>query len=109
SLSQHPLAKAIVNYALKQEVKTIESVEFQSVTGKGAFAIVGERPVYVGSIDWIREISSVPSEALQKITTLQREGKSVMAIATGTEYSGLIAVADTIREESQSILQKLKE
>jgi Zn2+/Cd2+-exporting ATPase len=109
SLSQHPLAKAIVNYAIEKGVKPIEAIDFQSVTGKGAFATVGEGLVYVGSIDWIQEISSVPSEALQKISTLQREGKSVMAIATGTEYSGLIAVADPIREESRSILQKLKD
>lgn len=109
SLSQHPLAKAIVNYSREKGLEVIEATDFQSVTGKGAFATVDELPIYVGSIDWIQEIASVPPEALQKISTLQREGKSVMAIAIGKEYSGLIAVADPIREESQLILQKLKE
>ena len=109
SLSQHPLAKAIVNYAREKEEEVISAIDFQSVTGKGAFATVGDRLVYVGSIGWIQEITKVPAKALEKISTLQDEGKSVMAIASGTEYSGLIAVADPIRDESQSILKKLKE
>ena len=53
--------------------------------------------VFVGH----KNYSSLPEKALQQATELQRDGKSVMAVVTDTNYSGLIAVADPVREESQ--------
>ena len=109
SLSQHPLANAIVNYAKSRGIGTAEVTGFQSVTGKGAYGIVGGIATYIGSIDWAQELSAVPEDALRRATDLQREGKSVMAIVRETDYCGLIAVADPVREESKKVLQKLKD
>lgn len=109
SLSQHPLAKAIVNYAHESGAKNAEVTGFQSVTGKGAYGIVDGQKIAIGSLGWAQELSVIPEAALQFATKLQREGKSVMAIVTDTAYSGLIAVADPIRGESKAVLQKLKE
>ena len=109
SLSQHPLAKAIVNYAHESGVENAEVTGFQSVTGKGAYGMVNGQKIAIGSINWAQELSTMPETAIQYATKLQREGKSVMAIVTGEAYSGLIAVADPIREESKKVLQKLKE
>ena len=109
SLSQHPLAKAIVNYAHESDAENAEVTDFQSVTGKGAYGIVDGKKIAIGSLSWAQELSVIPEAALQFATKLQREGKSVMAIVTDTDYSGLIAVADPIREESEAVLQKLKE
>ena len=108
SLSQHPLAKAIVNYAHESGVETVEVTDFQSVTGKGAYGTVNGLKIAVGSLNWAQELSAMPEAALQFATKLQCEGKSVMAIVIDTDYSGLIAVADPIREESKAVLQKLK-
>ena len=109
SLSQHPLANAIVNYAVQKDVGTSEVTDFQSITGKGAYGSVSGITTYIGSIGWAQELSKVPEEALQLATKLQREGKSVMAVVMGADYSGLIAVADPIREESKRVLKKLKD
>ncbi|WP_318617891.1 heavy metal translocating P-type ATPase [Sporosarcina sp. YIM B06819] len=108
SMSQHPLAKAIVNYARNNGAETVEVINFQSVTGKGAYAEINGVITSIGSIDWAQELSSLPEAMLQQAASLQREGKSVMAIVTGTAFSGLLAVADPIRVESQAVLEKLK-
>lgn len=108
SLSQHPLAKAIVTFSHKFGVDTVEASHFQSVTGKGAFGIVDGVTTYIGSIGWAEKLSSLPSEILEQASVFQKEGKSVMAIVSGTDFSGLIAVADPVREESRAVLQKLK-
>ena len=66
-LSQHPLAKAIVNYAHENGVEELEATDFQSVTGKGAFAIVGGRStIYIGSIDWVQEILPLPARSFAR-------------------------------------------
>ena len=109
SMSQHPLAKAVVNYALQQGAEKAEASHFQSVTGKGAYAEIDNQVTYIGSLDWAQELASVPEEVLQQATGLQREGKSVMAVIVDTAYSGLLAVADPIRAESQEVLKQLKE
>ncbi len=109
SLSQHPLARAIVNYATAEGVGHADVTDFQSVTGKGAYGNVEGDQFKIGSISWIDSFTKMPEEAIEMATALQREGKSVMAIMKNNVYAGLIAVADPIREESQALLGKLKE
>ncbi|MDS9472147.1 heavy metal translocating P-type ATPase [Sporosarcina pasteurii] len=109
SMSQHPLAKAIVHYAEKNNVEMKEVTNFQSVTGKGAYGTVAYKKIMIGSISWIEEFTIIPEDAVALASSLQREGKSVMAIMTENVYAGLVAVADPIREESKALLQRLKD
>ena len=67
------------------------------------------RKLSIGSINWIQELSQMSDSDAYNCNKLQREGKSVMALLQGRTYSGLIAVADPIREKSKKVLQKLKE
>ena len=108
SMSQHPLAKAVVDYAHQHGAQKVDVSNFQSVTGKGAYAEIEGMTTYIGSLSWAQELSSLPKEMLQQAASLQRQGKSVMAIVTGTEFSGLLAVADPIRKESHDVLEQLK-
>ncbi|KXH80927.1 heavy metal translocating P-type ATPase [Sporosarcina sp. HYO08] len=108
SLSQHPLAKAIVTYARKNHAESLPATDFQSVTGKGAFAQVDGMTVSIGSLDWIQEMAVIPESTLLHAETLQQEGKSVMAIALDGQFCGLIAVADPVRAESKTVIDKLK-
>ena len=107
-MSQHPLAKAVTNYAHENGATMSVATNFQSVTGKGAFADVEGKRVCIGSLSWAEELATLPADVLQQVSTLQREGKSVMAIVTDSDFSGLLAVADPVREESRVVLQKLK-
>src|SRR5690606_19426756 len=102
SMSQHPLARAIV----KEAAQLLPSEGFNSVTGKGAYAQVGGERIHIGSLLWAEESGfEIPAHARR----LQLGGKSVMAVFKENEFIGIIAVADAIRNESPGIIGELKE
>lgn len=102
AMSQHPLARAI---SLKAP-DVYPFTDFQSVTGKGAHAVINGIRIFVGSLSWAEEYGhSIPSQSRR----LQESGKSVMSVFSEMELIGSIAVADAIRKESPEIVLKLKE
>ena len=105
--SQHPLAKAILEKAHELEVALGEPADFNSVTGKGAYATVDGLKVLVGSIEWIR--SKVPlAEGIKvQVEQLARQGKSVIAAATEHEVLGIVAIADQVRPDSKRVIGEL--
>lgn len=106
--SQHPLAQAIVQYGAKEHIHPIEVEEFQSITGKGAEAVINGIKWSVGSVTWIKTISSISEEVLQAVEKLQTEGNTVILATEEGNYRGFIAIADPIRSNSKKVLQSLK-
>ncbi|TWT24650.1 heavy metal translocating P-type ATPase [Planomicrobium sp. CPCC 101110] len=101
AMSQHPLARAIT----VQADKIYDHEDFQSLTGKGASAIVNGIRVFVGSLNWAEEEGfRIP----QQYRKLQESGKSVMAVFSQMELIGAIGVADAVRSESPDIIRTLK-
>ncbi|MCM3744971.1 cadmium-translocating P-type ATPase [Sporosarcina luteola] len=108
SMSQHPLARSIADYAKEQGAGGADIRNFQSVTGKGAFGEVDGVLVHVGSMKWASELAELPAEMKKRAESLQEEGKSVMAVLFDHEFQALIAVTDPLREESADVLHQLK-
>lgn len=108
SMSQHPLARAIVTYAESKDIKKTEMINFHSVTGKGAHGEVGGSLIHVGSLNWAMELTEVPIDMKQRAEALQKEGKSVMAVLMDKTFQALIAVTDPLRDESKDVIRKLK-
>lgn len=107
AFSGHPLASAIIRKAEKEHVETYTAEDFQSITGKGAKATVNNTVYYIGSPTLFDEMMSISNETRQKVKELQTKGKTVMLLGTQHEVKGLIAVADQVRKDSSSIIQKL--
>ncbi|WMJ15878.1 heavy metal translocating P-type ATPase [Geobacillus proteiniphilus] len=109
--SQHPLASAIIRKAEEDGLNfnDLSVEEFQSITGKGVKAKVNNEMYYVGSPGLFEELlpNGIQSEIKEQITTLQTQGKTVMALGTEKEILALIAVADEIRESSKEVIRKL--
>lgn len=106
--SQHPLARAILQYAFDRKLY-VPSVEvFQSVTGKGAQGVVEGKAVYVGSLSWIATLAHVPQQVLAQARLYEEGGKSLVAVLEDAVFLGLIAVADEVRDESADVLQQLQ-
>ncbi len=109
--SQHPLASAIMKKAEQENLayqnQTIE--DFSSITGKGIKGRVNEKMYYVGSPILFDEVlpNGIPSNLKGTISELQNQGKTVMVAGTATEILGLLAVADEVRGNSKSVIQKL--
>jgi Zn2+/Cd2+-exporting ATPase len=109
--SQHPLASAILKKADAEGVgfKQLEVTEFSSVTGKGIKGSIEGVTYYIGSPKWFERLleDKIAPTINKQILTLQTQGKTVMVIGTNQEISALIAVADEVRESSQTVIQKL--
>jgi Cd2+/Zn2+-exporting ATPase len=109
--SQHPLASAIMKKAEQENLPYQDLVieDFSSITGKGIKGRVSGKMYYVGSPNLFDEILSneIPANLKATISDLQNKGKTVMVAGTSTEILGLLAVADEVRVNSKSVIQKL--
>lgn len=110
--SQHPLATAILRKAEADGLtfKDLCVEDFQSITGKGVKARIENETFYVGSPALFAEMhSTLEKSKMEKITAMQKEGKTVMVVGTDKEILALIAVADEIRSSSAKVIRKLHE
>lgn len=105
--SQHPLAKAILNRLHDQKLSELIPTDFQSVTGKGAYATVDNQIIYVGSMKWATSLTSIDQNIESQVKNLQEQGKTVVAAVSNNQLIGLIAIADQLRRESKDVLNKL--
>lgn len=106
--SRHPLALAVIRYAGRAGVTVPDSVEFQSITGKGAGAVINGRPFFVGNPDLFNGLG-LDNAAVRKIVNgLQNEGKTVMLAGSGDEIMGIIAVADRVRKSGDVAVRGLR-
>ena len=104
--SQHPLAKAILNATHQKGIHFEQASSFQSVTGKGAFGLINEQKIFVGSIKWLAN-NNLEATIIEKISEFAAKGKSVIAVANKQEILGVIAIADKVREESVNVVEAL--
>lgn len=109
SLSQHPLASAIVRKAEEQDLAYKERLvtDFSSMTGKGIKGNVDGVPYIVGRPTLFQHQLSIPQK--QQIQELQDQGKTVMVAGTDDQIQALIAVADEVRESSKQVISALHE
>lgn len=109
SLSQHPLASAILKEADKTNVdyKSIQIEDFQSITGKGLTGIHQNIRYYIGSPKLFS--ASVIEETAVKVQyrQFQEQGKTAMYFGTDEQILGVIAVADEVRDSSAAVISEL--
>jgi len=107
ALSEHPIAKAIIEEA-KEEGVTLKTVDdFRALAGKGVMGRIGKEIYYVGSRRLFKELSAdFPEEEAWK---LENEGKTVIFVGNEKEVIGLIAVMDKIRDATFITMSKLRE
>ncbi|MDR5702228.1 MAG: heavy metal translocating P-type ATPase [Armatimonadota bacterium] len=106
--SEHPLGQAIVRGTEERGIKLLESSDFQSVTGKGIKVNVDGRTVLVGNRRLLTDLG-IDTTALEAVAQrLAEEGKTPMFVALEGKPAGVVAVADTIKEDSVAAIAALK-
>lgn len=103
--SEHPLAEAILNEAKKKKIKISEPKKFRAITGKGIECFYNGKKILFGN----RKLIKVNSSVERQIQELENQGKTTMILSINKKAAGLIAVADTLKENSQEAVKKLKE
>ncbi len=103
ALSEHPIAKAIVEASGDAKLMGVE--DFRAIAGKGVTCTIEGERYYVGSRRLFKELSvEVPEE---RAWNLENEGKTVVFVGTGREVIGLIAVMDKIRDTTAATIAEL--
>jgi len=105
-LSEHPLAKAIVNNAKEAEVDIEEPKEFKMYPGKGVTCINSFGNVYAGNSKFLAE-NNIEVDVENQLDKLKNEGKASIIVALDGEVVGLIGLSDVIREDSKGMIDSL--
>ncbi|HRN97528.1 MAG TPA: heavy metal translocating P-type ATPase [Candidatus Saccharibacteria bacterium] len=106
--SEHPIAKAIVNYAAAQNVRGAKISKFTTLAGRGVQAKSGGKDVYVGGPQILKELGIKLTAKLQSATDrASSDGKTVVYVIDGKSVIGTIMLADVIREESREAINIL--
>ncbi|MBI4020025.1 MAG: copper-translocating P-type ATPase [Candidatus Aenigmarchaeota archaeon] len=107
--SEHPLGEAIVKKAKSEGIAIPDATAFKSITGKGVSAVYLGQPILLGTRKLMAENRiKIAEDAEKNLTSLENHGKTAMIIAYGSRIIGIIAVADTIKEDSKKAIQALK-
>ncbi len=106
--SEHPLAKAIIDKAEKTGVAPDETVNFEVYPGNGLRAKLGETEICGGNLKFIEKSAGISNEIKEKINRLSDEGKTPLLFAKDGKVIGIIAVADTVRDDSTEAIRQLK-
>ncbi len=108
--SEHPISKAVTSYSKQNSIPLIETSDFETVAGNGLKAKINGKKVYGGNSDYINSVGASLSKSIEeKIEELSFQGKTPVLFAEENTVLGIIAVADTIKEDSAEAVSKLKE
>lgn len=106
--SEHPLAKAIVKYAEVENADISDVSDFTALPGNGIRAKLGTEELVGGSGSFMAEKYAVSDSVKMRYDELASHGKTPMFFAKGGKPAGIIAVADTIKEDSYEAVKELK-
>ena len=106
--SEHPLAKAVLAYAQECVLDCPEVTDFAALPGNGLSARLNGMEIYGGNAAFIAAKAAVPEEMQAQASALASEGKTPLFFGGAGRLMGVIAVADTIKEDSPRAIQELQ-
>ena len=106
--SEHPLAKAIMERAKTDEIAVAEVTDFSAVVGNGLTAILAGKMIKAGNLAFVSKFVKVSDDMRAKAVEFSKEGKTPLFFAANDRLCGIIAVADTIKEDSPEAVRQLK-
>ena len=106
--SEHPLAKAVLAYAQERALDCPEVTDFAALPGNGLSARLNGMEIYGGNAAFITAKAAVPEEMQAQASVLASEGKTPLFFGGAGRLMGVIAVADTIKEDSPRAIQELQ-
>ncbi|MDD3337252.1 MAG: heavy metal translocating P-type ATPase [Lachnospiraceae bacterium] len=106
--SEHPLARAILDYGKSTGVKALEVSDFAALPGNGLSAVYDQAELLGGNFTFISSKTQVPEEIRKQSEKLAEAGKTPLFFARGGELLGIIAVADVMKEDSPQAVKELQ-
>ncbi len=105
--SEHPLARAIVKKAKEENLELLKAEKFKAVFGKGVEAVINGDRILVGR-KLLMEENNIDIAVIEKeLNSLEEQGKTAMIVANTDQVLGIIAVADTLKNETKKAVKEL--
>lgn len=106
--SEHPLAKAVVDFAKQKKIAFVEFSNFETIAGKGVIGNIDDKIIALGNKKLMDDRNALSTDAIESaIVEQQQLGKTVSYIAIDTEIVGYITITDAIKETSKVAIQTL--
>ncbi|MBS9935395.1 copper-translocating P-type ATPase [Vibrio alginolyticus] len=106
--SEHPLAKAVCDYAKQHNAKDVSLDKFENVRGRGILATYQDKPLLIGSLQFMQAENVETSALKSAIDECAKNAWTPVAVALNGELIGLIAIADPIKSDAKQALSALK-
>ena len=106
--SEHPLAKAIMEYAANAGIREDEVTGFSALPGNGLYARLDGRRLIGGSANYVESVVNIPIAVTEKMRILASAGKTPVVFAEDDKILGVIAIADEIKPDSAAAVDELK-
>ena len=107
-VSEHPLAQAIVDGAQARKLELAEVKDFEAIPGHGVSAKVEDKNILIGNLKLMNRENIALGSLEEKSKSLADDGKTPMFIAIDGKAAGIIAVADTVKEDSAEAIKALQ-
>lgn len=107
SVSEHPLAKAVVKYAQEKNITLDNVADFKAISGRGLKAKVADKDIIIGNEAWMSD-NKIAIQGKAWAEERSTQGKTVLWVADDQEVLGLFAVADVVKESSFEAIAALK-
>lgn len=105
--SEHPLGQAIVKDAQQKQIELIKQLDFEAITGKGVKAMLDGTEIMIGSRKLMEGIG-LESSVEKEMQRLEGEAKTAMLVVVDRKAAGIIAVADTLKDDSIQAIRELE-
>ncbi len=106
--SEHPLAAAIVSYCREKNLTADSVTEFKALPGNGLSATHHGKQIHAGSLKYMESLLKLDADNIEKAAALSSEGKTPLFFSEEQRFLGMIAVADTLKEDSTRAIQELR-
>ena len=106
--SEHPLAKAVVNYAREKGSEIPDVTDFASMSGSGVKAHLDGKKIYGGNYSFVKETADIPQKYAEISSKLASDGKTPLFFAVEDTFIGIIAVSDKIRDDSREAVGEFR-
>lgn len=106
--SEHPLAKAIIEYGKNNNIKGYEITDFKVEVGNGIVGKYKDEKIFGGNKKFIERLCVIPENIASEARTLANKGMTPLFFAKENHILGIIAVADTIKEYSKEAIAELE-
>ncbi len=109
SHSEHPLGKAIVSYAKKQDLKIHDIKDFRMIPGKGISAYVYDKCILAGTSKYLMEEDvQIDEKMLEILNKFCRQGKGIILVSSENVCIGIVALSDALRDTTKTVIENLK-